>query len=1060
MSGINPLTYPLADGPWSNANFLDPPSEYRGAPLWCWNTKLDRDRLLRQIEHLRDMGMGGFHIHSRVGLDTPYMGSEFMDNVKACTQYAKENGLLSCLYDEDRWPSGAAGGLVVADRPEFKAQHLLFTKRATSQGANGRACRSELGYLIARYDIHLENGQSRGYTRLSKNKASGANTWYAYIEPNPPSAWFNGQTYVDTLNVDAIKRFIQTTHEVYYEALSPDFGTTVPSIFTDEPQFAHKSRLRRADDDSDLFLPWSSDLPETFQKEYGHDILDDLPSVLWDIPDDDSKKEVRLRTRYQFHDHVCERFVHAFMDTVAGWCRQRNIALIGHMMKEPTLFSQTQALGEAMRCYRNLDMPGVDMLCDAHEYNTVKQATSVARQNGSRGVMSEIYGVTNWTFDFAGHKGSGDWQAAMGITFRVHHLAWVSMAGEAKRDYPACIGYQSPWYKEYKLVEDHFSRVNVALTRGRSQTRVGVIHPIESYWISYGPQDSTGSETKFMDQSFESLTSWLSFGLIDFDFISESLLPSQTPTESIIPGSPFPVGKSRYDVIIAPNLKTIRTSTLQRLKRFADGGGKVLFAGITPSFIDGFSPLDLDLSPFSTCQWTEYAVLSSLESVRDLRITLKDDGSAASTMLYQMRVDESINERFLFICNTHRKRYFATDVRIQGLWTPTVLDTLTGKTWIVESSVLNGWTSLDWHFEACGSLLLSLKPRKELSAQTQVVFRDTWTASTKVHLKGVKLSEPNVLLLDYAAYKINDEPWREAEEILRIDNIVRERLSLPLKGEAYRQPWAVPAHEREPRATVRLQYEIFSETNVRSSQIALELASGTEVLLDGKAIPAIRSGWWVDEEISVVDIPFEISTGHHLLEIDIPFGLLTNLERVYLLGFFAVEVRGKTCTLKDLDLGKVSFGNWVNQGLPFYAGNVEYICSFTAITAEPTIIHVPQFSAPVLGVSIDGARVGAIAFQPNVVELGSLNPGQEYELRIVCYGNRENAFGTLHMPDGISRWFAPNAWRTEHDWWMEGYNVKPMGIMDVPRIKNPGIEKWVVPRNPDRLWTCSELDTS
>jgi len=75
------------------------------------------------------MGMGGFHMHSRVGLDTPYMGEEFMEHVQACVLEAKSRGLLACLYDEDRWPSGAAGGLVVADNPDFKALHLLLTKR-------------------------------------------------------------------------------------------------------------------------------------------------------------------------------------------------------------------------------------------------------------------------------------------------------------------------------------------------------------------------------------------------------------------------------------------------------------------------------------------------------------------------------------------------------------------------------------------------------------------------------------------------------------------------------------------------------------------------------------------------------------------------------------------------------------------------------------------------------------------------------------------------------------------------------------------------------------------
>jgi hypothetical protein len=76
-------------------------------------------------------------------------------------------------------------------------------------------------------------------------------------------------------------------------------------------------------------------------------------------------------------------------------------------------------------------------------------------------------GVTNWDFSFVGHKAVGDWQATLEIFLRVPHITWVSMRGEAKRDYPASIGYQSAWYKEYSLVEDYFSRINVAMTRGK-----------------------------------------------------------------------------------------------------------------------------------------------------------------------------------------------------------------------------------------------------------------------------------------------------------------------------------------------------------------------------------------------------------------------------------------------------------------------------------------------------------------------------------------------------------------------------------------------------------------
>jgi len=43
------------------------------------------------------MGMGGFHMHSRVGLDTAYMGGEFMDIVQACVERAEAKGMLACL---------------------------------------------------------------------------------------------------------------------------------------------------------------------------------------------------------------------------------------------------------------------------------------------------------------------------------------------------------------------------------------------------------------------------------------------------------------------------------------------------------------------------------------------------------------------------------------------------------------------------------------------------------------------------------------------------------------------------------------------------------------------------------------------------------------------------------------------------------------------------------------------------------------------------------------------------------------------------------------------------
>ena len=56
-------------------------------------------------------------MHSRVGLITGYLSPQWMGLVRACVEEAKATGTEAWLYDEDKWPSGFAGGMVPeADR--------------------------------------------------------------------------------------------------------------------------------------------------------------------------------------------------------------------------------------------------------------------------------------------------------------------------------------------------------------------------------------------------------------------------------------------------------------------------------------------------------------------------------------------------------------------------------------------------------------------------------------------------------------------------------------------------------------------------------------------------------------------------------------------------------------------------------------------------------------------------------------------------------------------------------------------------------------------------------
>ena len=91
-------------------SWQSPPAIFRGAPFWGWNAKLDSGRLRRQVEEMKKGGMGGFFMHSRYGLKTEYLSPVWFRCVKACIDKARELDMKACLYDEDRWASGTAGG--------------------------------------------------------------------------------------------------------------------------------------------------------------------------------------------------------------------------------------------------------------------------------------------------------------------------------------------------------------------------------------------------------------------------------------------------------------------------------------------------------------------------------------------------------------------------------------------------------------------------------------------------------------------------------------------------------------------------------------------------------------------------------------------------------------------------------------------------------------------------------------------------------------------------------------------------------------------------------------
>ncbi len=1017
--------------------FRAPTAEYRGAPFWAWNGTLDRDQLLRQIDYFKEMGFGGFHIHSRTGMASPYLDQEFMEHVKACAQKAKSQEMLTWLYDEDRYPSGVAGGMVTKEK-KYRCKTLSFSQTAPAVYlSKEEAYEQGKPYYLAAYDISIdEQGMLASYRRIEKDEAAEGKKWYASVLTAEGEPRYNGEGYVDIMDEEAIARFIDLTYGAYEKAVGAEFDKTVPAIFTDEPTFSCRKGehiIPSAHSDGTILYTWTRFMEEKYQARYGEDLLDRLPELFWKKADGSDSL-----MKYRYYDFCADLFYTAFTAQCGSWCEEHGIAFTGHIFEEPTLSGQAESAGDLLRQYRAFTLPGIDMLCDRTELTTAKQAQSLVRQLGKEGMMSELYGVTNWDFDFRGHKFQGDWQAAMGVTLRVPHLAWMSMGGEAKRDYPASLFYQSPWYKEYPYIEDHFARLNTALTRGTPIVKVGVVQPVESYWILTGPADQTADARKALDENYETLNRWLLEGHQDFDYISEAVL-----AEIADEASPRKVGVMEYDAILVPACLTLRKTTAAYLARFAKAGGKVLVMGRMPAYTDGILSGEAakllkgaDCIPFDKTE-----LMNALAPCRMVEIA-KRGGGSADHMTYQLRQDGGV--QWLFIARYKKEQMGSIDaqmgsakpkgemleITVNGEYQPQRFDTLSGKIMPVSFRHQGGKTIITHEFFPSDSLLLQLSAPiyGEFTIQpreTVVLMRKDWKEAVKVTRE-----EENVLVLDMAEYRLDQQEWQAKEEILLLDNALRKQLGWPLRTAKIVQPWAVPAEKIEHTASLRFAVE--SDFKVKDAKLALENAADATILWNGKEVPKEILGWYVDEAIQTVALP-PIKKGKNILEITLPFGKRSNLENCFILGDFDVAVRGAEAKIVP-PTDRLSFGSVAEQGLPFYGGNLTYELPFETQNAGDLTLHCGKYAGALLKVALDDGEAKPLAFAPYDVTFKKVAAGK-HTLKVTLFGNRVNTFGTLHNCADLFEWYGPGAWRTNGDHWAYEYQLRKMGILISPKME-------------------------
>ncbi|PRY16622.1 hypothetical protein [Kineococcus rhizosphaerae] len=401
-----------------------------------WNDHLDEAAVTAQLEELAAAGLRGVTLSARIGLSRAvgYLTEEFFRLVRYAVDECARLGLAVVLYDEASYPSGSANGAVVARDPAFAARCLVRQEERWDGPVTtywrptlGRSLEDRLLVVVLveedtgsrrllpvehRGLVWLDLPAGRWRTVAVFDVLSGGTIRGAHADQDDESA--TAPAAASLLDPDAVRAFVELTHDRYAEALGDHLGSTVVAVFTDEPM--PTGRGARPD-----CFAWTPGFEHDLAGPGGAvaDVLRDLP-LLW---------EPGSAARAAYDRALRRRVRDVYYGTLHRWCADHGVALTGHPA-EP----------DDLETARVLDWPGQDTVwrwvlpadgtgLRGPESTAPAVAASAARLRGRGPALAEVLGAYGWALTLSEAKWLLDWYLARGVTELVLHAFFASVRG-------------------------------------------------------------------------------------------------------------------------------------------------------------------------------------------------------------------------------------------------------------------------------------------------------------------------------------------------------------------------------------------------------------------------------------------------------------------------------------------------------------------------------------------------------------------------------------------------------------------------------------------------------
>ena len=403
---------------------------------------------------------------------------------------------------------------------------------------------------------------------IDKGTSLGMNCWI-YDEGGWPSGsacgkvvkdhpeYTSGGNYPDLLNRKATDYFIETTHKKY-ASVTQNFN----AVFTDEPKAPSN--------------PFNKELADKYEELYGESILPYRSLI--ENKEEPTEDNVHILRRW--YDLCSRMFCENYLLPCKKWANENGFAFTGHLDKDHSPDGCMNGGGNfnLMRALRCFDIPGIDVIWrqlypenkvkskdDMNAYNGFfpRYASSAAAHNGTKLVMSEIFGVAGPGLTYDMMRYTVGYQAVRGVNIFNPFNFPLGRKGQLLAQELPIFTENQPYYRYLGQFNRYIERLSYVSSLGERVCDTALYYPVSDF------QGKLNAEK--IANEFDSVGRKLEDMTVDFDIVDDDVIQ----TAKITDNSCMHIGRAKYKHIVIPQDAYIPEATQMALNVFAEQGGKV-----------------------------------------------------------------------------------------------------------------------------------------------------------------------------------------------------------------------------------------------------------------------------------------------------------------------------------------------------------------------------------------------------------------------------------------------------------------------------------------------------